>query len=129
MPVQVNAHLTRIRAATAATGGRDDWDAPGAEPAGAGAVKWEAPGPELNAYYREKARRPADGVGDDVVTDRTLIIDSTVARAAGVDTDDVLEYVDPDGQARTARAATVAIAELPGIPASLQTARLELELT
>lgn len=132
MPPQVNATLTRVTGATAATGGRDDWDAAmdglegaAAEPAGAGAVKWEG---EAAAYYRESVRR-GQGATADVVEARTLYIDSHVARAASIDTDDVLTFRDPSGAERTARAGTVAIRELAGIPATLQTARLELEET
>lgn len=125
MPPQVNATLTRVTGATAATGGRDDWDAPGVEPAGAGPQKWAGAAP---AYYSESVQRTAGGGDVNVASTRTLFVDSAVARAAGIDTDDVLTFTGPDGVVRTARAATVAVRELAGIPADLQTARLDLEL-
>jgi hypothetical protein len=134
VPSQTNARLTLVTGATAATGGRDDWDAPGVAPGGPGAapappVKWQAPaGAELNAYYRESVQRFTGADGPTVAPVRTLIIDSSVARAAGIDTDDVLTFTGPDGVVRTARATVIAVRELAGIPARLQTARLELEV-
>lgn len=127
MPPQVNARLTAVTGATAATRGRDDWDEPaGGEPADAGGLKWSGSAP---AYYREDVRRIVGAAGGaDVVEARVLYIDSSVARAANIDTDDVLTYTDPAGVERTARAAVVAIRELAGVPGDIQTARLELEL-
>lgn len=130
MPAQVNAALLRVTTATAATGGRDDWDAAVAgtdasssEPAGAGVLKWSG---EADAYLRETVRRDAGETGG-VVEARILYVDSAVARAAGIDTDDVLTFRDVTGAERTARARIVARAELAGIPARLATTRLELE--
>lgn len=130
MPAQVNAALVRVTSATAATGGRDDWDdavagtAPaGSEPAGAGTVKWVG---EADAYLRETVRRDA-GESGGVVESRILYVDTVIARAAGIDTDDVLTFRDIAGVERTARARIVARAELDGIPSRLATTRLELE--
>lgn len=121
MPPQVNARLTRVQGATVATGGRDDWDAPAVEPGDAGAEKWAG---VADAYYRETHDRRPDGR----VLVRELILDTATVTAAGIDTDDVLTFTDPAGVERTARAAIVAIRELAGVPAELQTARLELEV-
>lgn len=121
MPPQVNATLTKITGATAATGGRDDWWTPGDGPAGEAPEKWTG---EAGAYYQEKVTRTADGPG----YARVLYIESAVARAAGLDTDDVLTFTGPDGVERVERVAIVAIRELAGLSPSLQTARLELEL-
>lgn len=124
MPPQTNATLTRIGSATAATGGRDDWDEPaGEEPAGADAAKWTG---AAGAYYTEhNAFTPGLGGADRTAT-RALIVDSSVARAAGVDTDDVVTFMHAGGQV-VSRVTGVAIRELAGIPVELQTARLELE--
>lgn len=121
MPAQVNATLTAVHGADAETGGRDDWDAPAAQDGTPnGAEKWTG---TADAYYRQDVTR----VGPDVLEVRVLYVDSAIARAAGIDTDDVLSFTDPAGNPRTARAAVVAIRELAGIPGDLQTARLELE--
>jgi hypothetical protein len=121
MPPQVNATLTAVHGADAETGGRDDWDAPAVQDGTPdGPSKWTG---TADAYYREDVTR----VGPDVVEVRALYVDSAVAREAGIDTDDVLSFTDPAGNPRTARASVVAIRELDGIPADLQTARLELE--
>jgi hypothetical protein len=128
MPAQVNAVLTRVGGATAATGGRDDWDnsldgVAGPEPAGAGGAKWTG---FADAYLQERVTRTPGDAGS-VSTVRALIVDSDVARAAGIDTDDVLTFEDAAGVERTARALTVTRAELDGIPSHLATTRLELE--
>lgn len=123
MPPFHNATLVGVTSATAATGGRDDWDAP-AEPAGAGSTKWTGEAP---AYYRQDVERVVGPNGVDVVEVRELIIDSAVARAAGVDTDDVVRFIDSAGVEQTARASAIAVRELDGIPATLQTTKLELE--
>lgn len=124
MPPQVNATLTRVAGATAATGGRDDWDEPaGQEPAGAGAQKWT--GAE-EAYLREKVERIRDGQTVTNVTVRTLIIDTSVYRAIGIDTDDVVTYTGPDGEEQSSTCEAIAASELAGIPLALQTTRLEL---
>jgi len=91
----------------------------------AGAAKWNGSAP---AYYREDVRRDVTAGGANVVAARVLYVDSAVARAAGIDTDDVLTFTDPAGVVVSARAAVVAIRELDGVPAELQTARLELEV-
>jgi hypothetical protein len=130
-PPQVNATLTSITGATAATGGRDDWDAARtavaagggaqpAEPADAGPVKWTG---AVRCYYRPVLERTAG----DMVERRTLIIPTTIALAAGLDTDDVVTFtVDGDATPTSARARMVSTPRLAGIPDSLQTARLEL---
>ena len=124
MPPQINATLTAIRTSTAALGDRDDWDqAAGVEPAGADAVKWEGEAP---AYYSERVQRTAGDGTVNVVPVRVLYIDSTVARLAGLDTDDVLVWTDVHGLERRATAAVVSVRELVGIPANLQTARVDL---
>lgn len=128
MPLQVNATLTAVNGSDAGTGGRDDWDAPvpAATDATAptGPVKWAG---VADAYYVEQDVRAVGPAGVDVTTVRRLIIDSTVARASGVDTDDVLTFTDPTGTVVHARASKVRISELAGVSASLQTARLDLE--
>lgn len=124
MPPYTNARLVAVIAATAASGGRDDWDTPGVEPTGAGASKWSG---DQAAYYRQSVRRVAGAAGEDVVSVRVLYIDSHVARLTGVDTDDVIVFTDYAGAEHRARAAAVAVAELDGIPLNVQTARLELE--
>lgn len=128
MPAQINAELVAVNGADAGTGGRDDWDAPApasssSSPA-TGPAKWAG---SVGAYYTETSERRAGGAGPDVVTVAYLIIDTAAARAAGVDTDDVLTFIDPAGVERTARAARIRFAELDGIPAELATTKLELE--
>lgn len=129
MPPQVNATITRVQAATAATGGRDDWDesmanvAAPAEPAGAGAEKWAG---TAKAFLEEKASRSFEAGNDDVLERRILHVDSVDARAMGLDTNDVITFTDPAGIVRQATAAAIAIAELAGIPRELQTATIEL---
>jgi len=122
VPPQSNATLDQVLQATAATGGRDDWDqAAGVEPAGAGAVKWTGP---AAAYYTEGI---VYSDGNRIAT-RRLIVDTATARASGVDTDDVLVFT-VAGVQRQARAVEVLIRELEEIPPELQTTRLELEQT
>lgn len=126
MPPQTNARLLAVHDADALTGGLDDWDtqaAPGSPPAGA--QKWAGDAP---AYYRETVQRTITAGNVDVGDVRILWIDSTIARAASIDTDDVLTFTDPTGVQRTARASSVARSELAGIPSILQTTRLELEV-
>lgn len=128
MPPQVNATLTAVNGADAGTGGRDDWDAPAAASTGTtaptGPLKWTG---DEGAYYRESTDRGRGGGGPDVVDIRSLIIDSVTARATGLDTDDVLTFIDPAGVTRHARARRIIRAELDGIPEDLATTRLELE--
>lgn len=123
MPPQVNAHLVTITQATAAAGDRDDWDNPGVEPAGAGDAKWSG---DVAAYYAEKLVRVV--VGDElrVFTARTVIIDSADYRTLALDTNDVVTIDGPAG-AIQGRAVAIKVAELEGIPAGLQTTRIELE--
>lgn len=126
-PPQANASLVAVLSATGATGGREDWDEPaGLEPAGAGTVKWTGSGP---VYYREQTDRSAGEAGVDVYTRRALYLTTGLARATGLDTDDVLVIVDPAGGQVRARATSVVLRELAGVPAELQTARVELQPT
>lgn len=125
-PPQSNAVITRVTGATAATGGRDDWDEPaGAEPAGAGPLKWQG---EARAYYRERTYRLAAAGADDVLLSRQLVLETARLRELGLDTDDVLTVTLDSGPTFTGRAAVIEVRELAGIPAALQTSRLELEL-
>jgi hypothetical protein len=125
MPTQVNATLTGVTGATAATGGRDDWDAPATEPAGAGPVKWTG---SAGAYLRESVQRVVTDGNVDVVPLSILYIDTAVADAAGVDTDDVLSFTGPDGVARIARARAISRSSLPGVLPGVATTRLDLDL-
>ncbi len=133
-PLQTNARLTAVTSATAATGGREDWDqAEGTEPAGAGAGKWTGDEP---AYYREAVEKIPQGA--DVLVRRTLWLQTTTAREIGIDTDDVLTFVDPGGTTRTATAVAIAYSDASAAPAAgqpagpalvsarLQTTRIEL---
>jgi len=128
MPPQVNATLTKVTTATAATGGRDDWDAanagltgPALEPAGSGTLKWQG---RAGAYFQQTIRQTTDGlVGADV-----LYLDSAVVREAGLDTDDVIAFTDSAGVQHVGTATIVALRELAGVPRELQTTRIELEL-
>lgn len=129
MPPQVNATVTRVTGATAATGNRDNWDAamagatgPAGEPAGAGAEKWSG---EVPAFLEEKIARSLTDVSD-VAERRRLHLDTSDARALGVDTDDVITFTGPDGLSRTATALLVVYSDFAGIPAALQTTTLEL---
>lgn len=123
MPAQANATLVRVTTATAATGGRDDWDAPGAEPAGAGVDKWAGSVP---AYYRQKVQRLQGANGPDVQTVHTVWVDTVDARRIGVDTDDVLHLVTAGGTVHgTAQA--VAYSELDGVDPDLATTRIDFE--
>jgi hypothetical protein len=124
MPPQVNARLVAVNGADAATGGADDWDSPASPGAPAGSLKWDG---GADAYYRETERRLEDGGNTTVVAVRELYVDTTVARAASIDTDDVITFLDPAGVERTGRALIVTRSELAGIPEALQTTRLELE--
>lgn len=132
MPPQTNATVTRVRSATAAQAGRDDWDeavagvaahTTPAEPAGAGVEKWAG---SVRAYYRENIDRQAGGDTVNIVTRYTLYVDTVAFDAATIDTDDVIAFTTDEGAALEATARTVARSALAGIPASLQTTRLEL---
>lgn len=105
-PLHVNARIISVVDATAATGGRDDWwaDVESEEPAGAGASKWTGDEP---AYYREAID---DSTGD-VLERRTLWLATQTARTIGIDTDDVILFIGPDGQQHTATAQAVAYSD------------------
>lgn len=138
MPPQVNASITRLTAASSSSSAgagaaRDDWDeamagqAAGAEdPADVvvvgGAEKWAG---TIDAFLEEKISRSL-AAGDDVLERRILHIDAADYRELEADTNDVLTFTGPDGVARTATIAAIAVAELDGIPRDLQTASLEL---
>lgn len=123
MPAQVNATLVEVLEATAARGDRDDWDTPGVEPAGAGAVKWAG---SVRGYYRERVQRVSDAGELRVYTARTLYLDTADYRALELDTNDVLTIDGPAGVV-TGRAVSIAVAELAGVPRELATTRVELE--
>lgn len=129
MPPQVNATLTAVVQATAAQGAREDWEGafhgtPGShEPAGAGAAKWSG---SVDAFLLETTDRVSGPDGVDVYERRRLYIDAADARTIGLDTNDVITFTGPDGNARQAIAVNIDIAELDGIPRELQTATLEL---
>lgn len=124
-PLQVNATITSVTGATAATGGREDWDtAEGVEPAGAGAAKWSGEEP---AYYRERVEKVPQGA--DVLVRRTLWLQTSAARELAIDTDDVITFTDPAGVSRKATAVAVAYADAgaAGIVSDrLQTTRIDL---
>jgi hypothetical protein len=131
VPRQVNASITRIQQAGATVGGGDvdDWDTPGTdspdeEAGGAGSEKWAG---AISAYYREKVDRVPDGAGGiNVLTRRTLWIDSADAEALAIDTDDVVTFT-ARGASQTGQAKTIARAALPGVAANIQTTRIDLE--
>ena len=127
-PLHVNARLTAVATATAATGGRDDWaTAEGVEPAGAGTSKWTGDEP---AYYREEVDR-TDPAG--VLVRRTLWLQTLTAREAGIDTDDTITFTGPDGQSHVATAIAVAYSDAAGqndtpiVSERIETTRLELQ--
>lgn len=114
--LQVNAHVTAIHGA----GTADDWDRAG----GPGAEKWAGRAP---AYYQEKIDR-VRGAGDavDVLTRRTLYVDTAEADAMALDTDDVITLELDRGPAVQAKALLIARAALDGFDA-VATTRIELE--
>lgn len=133
-PLQTNARLLAVSSATAATGGRDDWDEEeGAEPTDAGTSKWAGDEP---AYYREVIDHTQEG---DVIVRRTLWLQTQTARAAGIDTDDVLTIRTPSGSEVAIPAVAVAYSdaaergspdysfEPPIVDARLETTKLELQ--
>lgn len=124
-PPQTNATLTRVTQASAAERGRDDWDTPGVEPTGGGASKWTG---SAAAYYREAVQRVVTDGDVNLIPVRTLYVGSDVALAAGIDTNDVLRFTTTDGRTIDAVARVVSIAQLPGVPAAVQTARLDLDV-
>ena len=132
-PLQVNARLLAVATATAATGGRDDWDEEeGVEPDGAATTKWEGDEP---AYYREEVDNTQPG---DVFVRRTLWVQTSTAKAAGIDTDDVLTIRAADGTEFTATAQAVAYSQAsasgspdydfspPLVSPEMETTRLQL---
>lgn len=131
-PLQVNARITGVKQATAATSGRDDFfEDEGTEPTGAGVSKWSG---DLPAYYREKI----DKVDGDVLVRRTLILTTVDARTMTIDTDDVVVFIGPDGAEHQATAKLIAYSEASGsyaagevpvariVSSMLETTRLEL---
>ena len=128
MPLlQSNATLTAIVETTAAAGGRDDWfeaqgPGPDVEPDGAGDPKWEGEG---EAYFTSKLVQVQGPTGPSIGTVRVLYIESSVAVAARIDTDDVVRWTDEDGTAHEGQAADVRIARLSSMPAELQTTRIQ----
>lgn len=129
-PLQVNARLSAVSTATAATGGRDDWDEEeGVEPDGAGTAKWTGDAP---AYYREEIDHTEQG---DVIVRRTLWLQTAVARAAGIDTDDVLTIINPNGDTVSIPAVAIAYSDArergsyaaPLASPEVETTKLELQ--
>lgn len=112
--LQVNAYLTRIAPSAAP----DDWDV---DVAG-GAEKWSG---RLEAYLREKVDRAQGTAGIDVLTRRTLWVD-TAALPAELDTDDVITVELEDGTELTSPARTIARSSLAGAEA-VSTTRIDLE--
>lgn len=129
MPPQVNARLTKVTGATAATGGRDDFDDPvdagGDEPAGAGATKWEG---RVAAYFQEKVERRGNGGAVDVSERRTVYVDTADIDTMSLDTDDVITLELEGTGTLTARATAIAASRLAGVPRNLQTTRIDLEV-
>lgn len=104
-PLQTNATLTAVTTATAATGGRDDWDeTEGVEPTGAGTSKWSGSEP---VYYRESF----DKLDGNVYVRRTLWLQNQTARTIGIDSDDVLTFTAPSGISVTATVTLLAYAD------------------
>lgn len=124
MPPQVNAKLTAVKTATAAKGGRDNWDNPTVEPSGSGAVKWSGEAP---AYSTDGLSRVQGVNGPSIAIVRVLYVDSSIAVAANIDTDDIIEWTDHNGVARSGEAKIVSVRQLSGIPQELQTTRIELQ--
>lgn len=131
MPMHVNSTVTRVAepSDTTAPGSSDDWDTPGVDSpsdaaAGAGTQKWAG---SIHAYYREKVERLADGSGGvNVLTRRTLYLDTADVELVTLDTDDVITFT-ARGQTMTGTARTLARAMLDGIPRPIQTTRVELD--
>lgn len=136
---RTNATLVRVLEATAATGGRDDWDqalsgatGAGAEPSGAGALKAQGP---WRVYYRERNERPVtQTLGGDRIdrhTVRTVYGPGDQLAGVALDTDDVLVLVldrDPTVEV-TATAQAVARNDTPGLPAIVRSTRIDLTPT
>lgn len=131
-PLQHNARLVAVSDATAATAGRDDFfENEGTEPTGAGASKWTG---DIAVYYREAI----DDKTGDVLVRRSLWLTTVDARKIGIDTDDVVTFVGPDGVQRKATAKLVAYSDAQGsyqtgevpsgriVSSQIETTRLEL---
>lgn len=134
MPPQVNAALVRVTTTRAADATEVTFDydaepAPAEDPDATGPLeagdKWRG---RVAAYYREKLDRVTTGEELNIVTRRTLYVD-TAAMPDGVDTDDELTVELDDGTELVVRARTIAVARLAGIPAGLATTRIDLDET
>lgn len=121
MPAQVNAQLVSIAPATAATGGRDDWETPGTDPGAGAAAKWTG---SIAAYYREHRTRLQGGGADDVVFERTVWVNTSQLPAA-LDTDDVIT-ITYAGATITGTAAMIARSQLDGVADDVATTRIDL---
>lgn len=110
-----NATLTRIAGGPA----RDDWD----DGPTTGTAKWEG---SQRAYYREKTERVTVDGTSDVTLSRTLYVDTPFAVSQAIDTDDTLVWSTDDGRTMTGRARIIAGAGMSGLPAAVDTTRLEL---
>lgn len=127
MPPQVNARVTAVHA----QGIPDDWDThQGGDP---GAPKWVG---ELAAYYRVKVDRVAADGGVNIITRRTLWVDTAALRRAGLignadpeldlDTDDVITFTPAARPELRLPAIAVAASELAGA-GPVSTTRIDLE--
>lgn len=113
--LQTNATLIEIVGA----GTGDDWDVP----ASAGAVKWTG---RIPAYYREKADRvPSPAGGVDVLTRRTVWVDTTSLDGVNLDTDDLIT-LERRGGLLTSPARTIAASYLEDA-LEVATTRIDLE--
>lgn len=131
MPPQVNAALVRVTTTRAADATEVTFDydaepAPAEDPDATGPLeagdKWRG---RVAAYYREKLDRVTTGEELNIVTRRTLYVDT--AELPDLDTDDVLEVDLDTGATVRARARNIARSSLAGIPSQLQTTKIELE--
>ena len=122
MPAQVNARLTKVTTPGEAV----DFDRGGTGPAD----KWTG---DKGAYYRERRERvtvvgaqAAADAGDRKV-DRTLVVPTAVAIAAGVDEDDVVHFTWRDAShQRQVQLVDHRDLDDAGIPEDLRTTKLTL---
>lgn len=116
-PAQANATVSEVSDAGVA----DDWD----RPAGAGASKWLG---SVRAYYRESVDRVAGEERVDVLGRRTLILTTADVDAMELDTDDRIAFaIDGVPGTQYAKARVITRSRLAGMPASVQTTRVELD--
>jgi hypothetical protein len=126
--IQVNAKLTTVTGASAATGGgADDWDAatPGGPATDSPAGKWAG---NADAYFSMRRTRVQSASGADVVAVPTLIVDAALADAIPIDENDVITFVTEPGQTIIGTAQVISGARLASMPADVQTTRITLTL-